>query len=165
MMLRHAALATASLLLAPAAVAGEEESVRLNELVVTYNPSVWRQNGLAGFTCVAPDCKGEPSVYLLARIAAWGGPPPCAAYAGTDLDRSNGTPLGEGPVGRLGFAMVSRWSGCRALDAPIIEACGVWAGVVYEFTTSLSQGCNREPAMPEERLIELLEGIRPAPDR
>jgi hypothetical protein len=143
---------------APADADGAMTTFVLGDTEIEYDPGVWRPAADGAFTCIARDCAGNPAVYAQARPLASRDKDVCAedAVAG----RAAGPIFYETPAGRLPFAAWSAWSGCRALDAPILSACAVHDGFAYRLSNVLQPGCNRAPALPAERFVELLQGVR-----
>src|SRR5262245_49608656 len=92
-------------------------SVPLGAATVEYDPAIWRAAGPT-FTCVAPDCHGEPQVF------AWSHP---AGDVGTAcpglVSYRDPVPIAvEARPGRVAFLAWSSWSGCRARDNPVLTA-------------------------------------------
>jgi hypothetical protein len=143
-------------------------------VTVTYDDATWRVGNPTGpgavvFTCVAADCKGNPMVFAMAE------PPPessavltrpfCRARLDPAMAWSHTLPLIDlsgGPYA-LPFAAVTRWSGCRAMDQPILEACAEHGDLLYRFTTRFGGGCNFDPPVPAHHFQALLRGVRPTP--
>lgn len=149
------------------AIAGETASVRAGEAVISYDPTLWRRDGGAVLTCIAPECAERrdepPSVFVFTRPWEPGRVDTCVMFGGRVPDGRDPRLLSPLRISPLGFTAVTRWSGCRALDAPILEACAVHNGVVYELTTVLEDGCNRSAPVPEDLFTQLIGGIRLAP--
>ena len=162
----RAAFVVAALTSVPAA--GEPAKVEWQGLAIAYEPEVWRAEPPQGgatlvLTCIAPDCRREPKVYAAASQA----PPPGAAVSSPFCSDHVGyrdarvLPLGTPTAGGIEFSATSRWSGCRARDAPILEACGEHGGTLYRLSTLIGEGCNFAPELPVDRFTALLRGIRP----
>ncbi|HZP20290.1 MAG TPA: hypothetical protein VFB16_08775 [Bauldia sp.] len=139
-------------------------SVKLAGARVEYDPAVWRVAGAEEtaalvFTCIAADCDNEPTLFASARpiatLAEEDGCTGAAAYR-----EPVGIPVPSAPD-RIAFSAWSVWSGCRALDAPVLIACGLHKGIAYGFSSTLVSGCNRSPDLPPARLVELLSAVRP----
>lgn len=141
------------------------------DVVVAYDPAVWRAyppidgRGLR-LTCVAPDCEGNASLFGNVRempprdtAAAM---PRCSAFMDNPDDWRRKLSLGEPAGAGIVFSAMSRWSGCRAVDAPILEACAVHGGMLYRFTTHFTSGCNFGPRLPEHHFRALLSSIWPS---
>ena len=135
-------------------------AVDLEGAILEYDPSVWRAAGNTVFTCIAADCEGEPSVFASAtRIVPDDNQAGCRSDEEAAMDRA---PIFVVPAARepsIELSAWSAWSGCRALDAPILGACGVHDGFVYRFTNALAHGCNRGPDLLLSRFVELLQGL------
>lgn len=135
---------------------------------IRADPTVWSVNApdAAGriFTCIAPECDGRPEVYGRAWPAK--DRKDALAEACGSLGRHGETGrflTGSGSLGAaMGFKAFASWSGCRAMDSPILEACGATDGVAYRLTTAIVDGCNRSPEMPEDRFVDLLRSIVPS---
>jgi hypothetical protein len=154
------------------ALAGELARVGWLGAVIEYDPGVWRASAPSReadltFTCIARECESRPVVYAYAmRLPENGSPehtPFCASDRESYNDRQVLQPGNGESAGRIAFVATSTWSGCRALDAPILAACAEHEGTGYRFATTIaSGGCNFEPELPAQRFIELLNGVRPA---
>jgi hypothetical protein len=153
-----AARLLALLILAPLPVAADDAVAPWGDAEIPYDAAVWRiarpAAGASGIviTCIAADCPGSAPVYATieapngsAEEERWRGPVPIALRA---------------PA--LPFLAYQLWSGCRALDAPILSAAVVFRGRLYRLVTALGGGCNFGPQIPLSRFTALVEGIRPA---
>lgn len=170
----------ALLCLAPAAAASDDvtdatphaglSSPSWPGIVIDYDPASWRPQAVPGsvhthFTCIAEDCVEEPAVLF----QAWSLPDDpaaefCHKYQSDEDDYDDRMEIGDPERGEIRFTMLRMWSGCRAADAPIYDACGAIAGHAYRFTTrDYGYGCNFEPQVPVGRFIDLLKSVRPAP--
>jgi hypothetical protein len=111
----------------PGAPAGR---VALGTATIAYDPAVWTVAAPTGdavtFACIAADCRGRPQV--LAMLAASGRSPDRHLDASPIVDTGPPVP----------FRAISYWSGCPALDAPILLADGTIDGQGYLFTTTLN---------------------------
>jgi hypothetical protein len=143
------------LLLLSMATRADAASVALGTATVDYDPAIWRAAGTI-FTCIAPDCDGEPEVF------AWSHPAGDAGTACTKLlSYRDPVPIAvEARPGQVVFSAWSSWSGCRARDNPVLTACGVAKGTVYRFTNVLGEGCNHAPELSESHFAELLRGVK-----
>lgn len=133
---------------------------------IRYDPAVWKIRAPGGgadllLTCIAADCPGEPTLYGYAwRIAP--DDSPCLAIGHTGHDAK----AVDIPATPLRFAVAHSWTGCRALDEPIVEACAASRDTAWRIVSHLvRRGCNHDPAVPGNRLTELLNGIVPDPAR
>ena len=157
----------ALLSLPAAAISAEADIVTWRGLAISIDPDEWQtrispHGETLTLTCIAPDCGGEPSVYAIANaISSAAGVDRHICTAG-DRNWRRALPLGETPVGPIGLSADSRWSGCRAMDTPILEACGELGGLLYRLTTRVGEGCNFAPRLPESRFLSLLRRIGPA---
>lgn len=159
-MVRVTAFVFAAVILTPPLA--HAASVSVGDATVEFDPAIWKVAELSGaaaldFTCIAPDCLGEPSVYATATSAAAaddGDPGPSGPET-----RKLADPL-VSTDGSIAFVATSAWSGCRARDAAALSAVGVVADTRYRFTTTLNLGCNFVPEMPEDRFLELLKGVK-----
>ncbi len=152
--LRLVIVAGLAALTAPGVAAAPSRAL-LGKASVVYDTAIWRAAVSAEavtFTCIAADCMGSPHVFAVLS-------------AGRDLGSAiakaqrDGKAIRDDGVPPLPFAAISYWSGCRALDEPILFAGGQINGQGYIFTTQLTGGCNRGPHMPEDRFVELLRGF------
>lgn len=155
-MIRPSLIIAVLLALNPALAA--EKTIGLGPSVVGYDDSVWAPIELSGvasirFDCVADDCAAGAAVYATARDQ----------IAGEKLTiGSTQQPLEYEPAaGAIPFRAFDAWSGCRAIDNPILAAQGFHAGVAYVFTTALGDGCNSQPSPPAKRFLDLLAGVKP----
>ena len=119
------------------------------------------------FTCIARECEGQPIVYAYARRLPETTRPDAPRFCSTVEDaydrRQILQPMTAAPDDHIAFAATTAWSGCRAMDAPILAACAEHEGIGYRFATRLaSGGCNFGPELSEQRFIELIDGVRPA---
>jgi hypothetical protein len=149
-------LAGAAMLVAVSGTQAAPTRVALGKAMILYDNAVWRTatagDGTITFTCVAPDCGGQPRVFasvtnvreLSATLAA---------------ARRDGRTIRDTGVPPLPFAALSYSSGCRSPDAPILFAGGQVGDEAYRFTTAIVTGCNFNPAPPEPRFLELVRGL------
>jgi len=150
----------ALLVLAPLPATADDAVLAWGDTEIPYDTAVWRIDPPAGearaivITCIAADCPGGAQVYASiqapngsAEEERWRGPVPIALHA---------------PA--LPFLAYQLWSGCRALDAPILSAAIVFRARLYRLATAHGGGCNFGPQIPLSRFIALVEGIRPAGD-
>ena len=163
-------LGAAALFLPIFASAGTVKQVAWEGATIAYDPEVWELFAPLDardmqFTCIAADCPGRPAVYAY----AWKEQADTDASVQFACDLSDADTSGiYGPLAMppadasLLFTAARVWSGCRARDVPILEACAARAGIAYRLRTVIAGGCNHRPEMPEERFLELLRGIRPA---
>ena len=160
--MRYAAALTFTAIILASPLARAAEFAPLGEVMIEYDPAVWKATELSGvaaveFTCIAADCPGEPDVYATATDATaddTGDP----ASLGLDT-RQLDDPLATQDNG-IEFVATSSWSGCRARDAATLSAVGIVGGTRYRFTTTLGIGCNHVPEMPEDRFLALLRGVQ-----
>ena len=159
----------ASIMLAASAGAAE---LTWRGVTIAYDAATWRPGPLTDkgglvLNCIAPDCKGVPTVFAIATPMAAGDATQSLCRAETNGDdawRRTGPVIDlTGAPRSIPFAVVRRSSLCRAMDPPIIEACGEHDGTLYRLTNWLGSGCNRAPEMPEDHFLALIRGIRPAP--
>jgi hypothetical protein len=161
------------LFLALAALPATAAEVTWHGVVIAYDAATWRTGdpdgpGGIAFTCIAADCKHSPTVFATAAPP----PPPSAVltrpFCGARLDTQrawgHSIPLIDlsGERYALSFAAAERWSGCRAMDEPILDACAENNGLIYRFTTHVADGCNFDPPVPAHHFQALLRGVRPA---
>jgi hypothetical protein len=160
-------LATLALFLAATAALAETVSEPWLGAEIRYDPAVWRIRAPKGgadllLTCVAPECEGGPTLYAYAWRTGSDEEEACISPGKAGMDPK---PVSI-PATPLGFDVVESWSGCRALDTPIVEACAARSGTVWRIVSRLVRnGCNRDAPLPGQRLIELLRGIVPMPVR
>jgi hypothetical protein len=152
--MKAVALLTAFLAATPA-FAG---SVKIGDASVSYDSTVWRVTELSGvaglrFACIAADCANGASVYATASDDV----PSETLAIGSDQRPLAYLP----PAGAVPFQPFTAWSGCRALDNPILAARGAANGVAYVFTTAIGDGCNQQPSPPPARFLDLLAGVKP----
>jgi hypothetical protein len=138
----------------PAAAATSR--VPLGKATILYDTSVWRAvvsgNNAVTFTCVAADCMGQPHVFATLATGR-------DFSAAVTAARRESKPIRDDGVPPLPFPALSSWSGCRALDEPILFAGGQINGEGFIFTTSITSGCNFGPRLPEKLFVELLRGF------
>lgn len=150
-----AAIAALSLFTAAVPAAAAPSRVPLGKASILFETTIWR--AVVGpesvtFTCIAADCTGQPHVFA-------------TLSSGRDLSasiaaaRRDGRPIRDDGVPPLPFPAISHWSGCRAMDEPILFAAGQVNGQGYVFTTVIASGCNFGSAMPESRFVELIRGF------
>jgi hypothetical protein len=149
----------ALLILVPFPAAAGDVAVRWGEAEIPYDAAVWRIEPPDGasriaITCIAADCPGGGQVYASiempngsAEEERWRGPVPIALHA---------------PA--LPFLAYQLWSGCRALDVPILSAAVVFRDRLYRLVTAHGGGCNFGPQIPLSRFAALVESVRPASD-
>lgn len=116
-------------------------------------------------TCIASDCPGQPHLYAIARNRTDDVEDGKVCPIPEDLHGNDWARLDlsrEGAGATMGFSAFSAWTGCRAMDAPVLDACAERDGVVYRLTNWLAGGCNYNPEMPVHRFIELLNAVRSA---
>lgn len=155
-----AARLVALLILAPLPAAADDAVVPWGDTEIPYDTAVWRIDWATGgwdgitFTCVASDCPDNAQLFGTitepngdVEEPAWRAPRPI--------------PL-DGPG--LPFLAYDLWSGCRALDAPILSAAVIFRDRLYRLVTAHGGGCKFAPPMPVGRFKTLVEGIRPASD-
>ena len=136
----------------------EEAAVPWGDAEIPYDTGVWRTGTPAGpaegvvLTCIAADCPEGASIYAFlaepngsVEEERWRGPEAIALHA---------------PA--LPFLAYQLWSGCRALDKPILSAAVVFRGKLYRLVTAPGGGCNFGPQVPLGRFTDLVEGVRPA---
>jgi hypothetical protein len=153
-----ARLAALALLLVPFAASAAEAVLPWGDVEIPYDTAAWRTgrpgDGASGLvlTCIAADCPEGGLIYASigppngsVEEERWRGPVPIALH---------------GPA--LPFLAYQLWSGCRALDAPILSAAVVFRERRYRLVTALGAGCNFGPQIPLSRFTDLVEGIRPA---
>jgi hypothetical protein len=133
------------------------DSIGIGKATVAYDPAIWHVvelSGVAGlrFDCVAPECAAGAAVYATASDDA----PGDTLTIGPDQQPLTYAP----PDGAIRFKAFTAWSGCRALDNPILGARGAADGVAYVFITALGDGCNQQPSPPPVRFLELLAGVK-----
>jgi hypothetical protein len=166
---RRAFAATAGFLvpLLAAALAARAESLRWGDLDIPYAIDQWEVSPSdAGdsvvLICIASACSGRPVLYAIAAPAS-----DSAADLPSFERDSIALPLppDSSALSHPGFAAVSRWSGCRAMDVPILEATAIRAGIAYRITSALLEGCQFGSAMPQQMFIDLVAGITVAPVR
>lgn len=163
-----------ALLLALAAPsrAGDRGEVRLRDVLIGYDTKVWTTAPPAPdtsltFNCVPPACEGHVMVFVISEsLAEPNDPPPDGICPRTfdvePMGEPTTAPAATADEGRIAFTAFSGWSGCRAMDSPIREACGNHAGNIYRFTTSLDDGCNFEPDIPADLFLALTSDVRAA---
>jgi hypothetical protein len=142
------------------------------DLDLHYDPTLWEgrpaDDGTGGvLTCIAPECANqrrpdEPPASVFASSASYSedGPkcePLPDSHVGVPIDWPEGLAKRKG----LKFLLQSRWSGCRALDAPILEACTEHDGVVYTLSTNVDWGCNFDPPPPIAWFVALTDDVAP----
>ena len=130
--------------------------VALGKATILYDTAVWRAttagDGTVTFTCIAADCGGQPRVFASTATVRELAAALAAARRDSRAVRDDGVPP-------LPFPALSYSSGCRGPDAPILFAGGQIGDDGYRFTTSILQGCNFNPPLPEARFVELLRGF------
>lgn len=141
-------------------------------LTIAYDGATWRpgppdNTGALVLFCIAPDCERSPAVFATATPIASGNAAQrlCTAVVNDGAGWRRTVPVIDlsGTQRSIPFAVVRRWSGCRAMDPPIIEACGEHNGTLYRFTNWLGGGCNRAAEMPEDHFLALIRSVRAAP--
>jgi hypothetical protein len=144
-----------------ASASAETKTIRWQDVLVSVDTEVWRMDSPEGsdplvLTCIAADCAGMPKVYgTIGKTGA-----SCAARA-DDGNWRRALPVGAPAEGQLRFSATSRWSGCRARDEPILEACAEHGGTTYAFASRIGGGgCNFRTQVPAARLLELLRAVR-----
>jgi hypothetical protein len=166
-----------AILMPPLAMARETASVAWLGATVEYDRDAWHvtapsSEGALVFTCTAPECEGKATVYGFAQKAvknpgsdapACPMPPDDAGYRNGDLFPLERPPAADGAIA---FSAFSIWSGCRAMDNPLYEACAEHEGVIYRMANHFGDsGCNFGPELPAKRFIELLGGVKTNPMR
>jgi hypothetical protein len=152
-----AARLLALLILAPLPAVAGDAVTPWGDAEIPYDTALWRIDPAAGgasgivITCLAADCPEAAQVYATieapngsAEEERWRGPVPIDLHA---------------PA--LPFLAYQLWSGCRALDAPVLSAAVVFRERLYRLVTALGGGCNFGPQIPLSRFTALVEGIRP----
>jgi hypothetical protein len=127
----------------------------LGKATILYDTAIWRalvSDGAISFTCIAPDCTGQPRVFANVTTARDLAQRTAAAQHDSRRLRDDGVPS-------IPFPALAYWSGCRAQDAPILFSGGQVGDVAYAFVTAITAGCNFNPPMPEARFVELLRGF------
>jgi hypothetical protein len=150
----------ALLILAPLPAAADDAVAPWGDAEIPYDTAVWRVDSAAGgwdgitLTCFASGCPDNAQLFGTitepngdVEEPAWRAPTPI--------------PL-DSPA--LPFLAYDLWSGCRALDAPILSAAVVFRGRLYRLVTAHGGGCNFSAPMPVDRFKALVEGIRPRAD-
>jgi hypothetical protein len=139
-------------------------------IAIEYDPASWRPQAVPGsvytrFTCIAGDCAGEPGVLLQAwRLPEGTDERFCRKYQSTEDGYDKRLEIGDPAQGEVRFTLLQMWSGCRAGDLPIYDACGEIAGHAYRFMTrGYAYGCNFGPQVSADRFVELLRSVKPAP--
>jgi hypothetical protein len=145
---------------AVSAAAAESETVRWGELQICYAAYDWEaspsdRGDAITFVCVAAACTGRPIVIATAAPVS---------DADTEMPprRDDATPMplpAGSSAAALGFFADSLWSGCRAVDLPILEATLTRGGIAYRMTTAIVDGCQRGPEVPEDVFLDLVAGI------
>jgi hypothetical protein len=130
--------------------------VALGKAMILYDSAVWRAatagDGTITFTCIAPDCPGQPHVFAsLTNVRE--------LSTSLAAARRDGRTIRDNAVPPLPFPALSYSSGCRSPDAPILFAGGQVGEEAYRFTTAILTGCNFNSALPEARFTDLVRGL------
>ncbi len=160
-------LATLALPLFAAAAPGGKPPWFWLAAEIRFDSASWRMSAPDAatrvFTCITPECEGQPAVYGFAWPAG-DRREALAEACGSISTRGELTPLvadGKALHGEMKFQAFTSWTGCRAVDTPVLQACAASDGIAYRLTTSLGSGCNRAPELPDGRFEDLLRSIIP----